>query len=89
MMDLSVCDFFLCVWEEETGGGVIKDYVHVLPLPPTLAELKKHITAAMKVMDAGMLENVWGEFNYHIDVCRASKGGHILSTFNLVRKMTL
>ncbi|GBO37192.1 hypothetical protein AVEN_212288-1 [Araneus ventricosus] len=40
----------------------------------TVAELKIRMTAAL---EADMLAKVWDEFDYHIDICRASKDGHI------------
>lgn len=64
-----MCDFF--VW------GCIKDYVYVVPLPPTLAELKIGITAVVEVVDADMFAKVWEEFDNRIDISRASKKGHV------------
>jgi len=44
----------------------------VLPFPTTLDELKNRITAAVAANTPEMLAIVWDEFNYHVDVCRAS-----------------
>ena len=67
--DLTVCDFFL--W------GYIKDKVYVPPLPTNLEELKIRIKDAVNAVTPDLISNVWEEFDYRIDVCRAAGGGHI------------
>ncbi|PNF22978.1 hypothetical protein B7P43_G11389 [Cryptotermes secundus] len=67
--DLTPCDFFL--W------GYIKDRVYVPPLPRTLVELRERIDAAMMTTDRMMLQNVWNELYYRLDVCRVTQGAHI------------
>ena len=59
--DLTVCDFFL--W------GYVKDRVYVPPLPATMDELQDRIT--------DMLQRVWSELDYRIDVCQVTRRGHI------------
>ena len=66
--DLTVYDFFL--W-----GYVNR--VYVPPLPATVDELQESITAAVKSVTPDMLQRVWPELDYHIDVCRVTRGGHI------------
>jgi len=66
---LNVCEFFL--W------GHVKDRVYVPPLPATVDELQERITAAVKSVTPDMLQRVWPELDYHIDVCRVTRGGHI------------
>jgi len=63
------CDFFL--W------GYIKDQVYVPPLPPSIPELKVRIRAAIETITTDMLQTVWNEHDYHVDVCRIIKGAHI------------
>jgi hypothetical protein len=46
-------------------------------LPRDLANLKARIIAAVKNIDAPMLTRVWQELEYHIDVCRITRGAHI------------
>jgi len=58
-------------------GGYIKDRVFVPSLPPDLADLKARIIAAVKNIDAPMSTRVWQELEYHIDVCRITRGAHI------------
>lgn len=67
--DLTVCDFFL--W------GFVKDNVYIPPLPTTLVELKNRIRAAIESITQDMLAKVWDEFEYRLDICCVSKGGHI------------
>jgi hypothetical protein len=33
--------------------------------------------SAVKNIDAPMLTRVWQELEYHIDVCRATRGAHV------------
>ena len=56
------CDFFL--W------GHVKDQVYVPPLPASIRELKVRIRTATETITADMLQTVWNELGYHVDVCR-------------------
>ena len=67
--DLTVCDFFL--W------GFIKDNVYVPPLPKTLPELRKRINTAIENVTQDMLERVWREWEYRLDICHDTHGVHI------------
>jgi hypothetical protein len=58
------------------GGGYVKDWVFTAPLPHYLADLQVWIIAAVKNIDAPMLMSVWQELEYHIDVCRVTRGAH-------------
>ena len=51
--------------------------VFVPPLPRDLADLKARIVAAVKNIDAPMFTHMWQELEYHIDVCRVTRGAHI------------
>jgi len=63
------CDFF--VW------GYFKDQVYVLPLPASITELKVGIRTAIETITADMLQTVWNELDYRVDVSRITKGAHI------------
>ena len=63
--DLSPCDFFL--W----------GYVKVLPLPANIEEMKQRITAALETVTEDMLQRVWYELEYRLNVCRVTGGAHI------------
>jgi hypothetical protein len=51
----------------------------VPPLPRDIDELKRRISEAAASVTADMLERVWQEMEYRIDVCRVTKGAHIES----------
>ena len=55
--------------------GYVKDRVYVPPPPATVDELQERITAAVNSVKPDMLQRVWSELDYHIDVCRVTKGG--------------
>ena len=67
--DATLCDFFL--W------GNVKDQVYVPPLPASIPELKVRIRTAIETITTDMLQTVWNELDYHVDVCRITKGAHI------------
>jgi hypothetical protein len=66
--DLTPCDFFL--------RGHIKDLVYVPPVPRGIDELKRCISEAAASVTADILERVWQEMEYRIDVCRVTKSTH-------------
>jgi hypothetical protein len=66
--DATPCDFFL--W------GYVKDQVHVPPLPASIPEMKVQIRTAIETT-ADMLQTVWNELDYRVDVCKITKGVHI------------
>ena len=67
--DATPCDFFL--W------GYVKDQVYVPPLPACITELKVRFRTAIETITADMLQTVWNELDYRVDVCRITKGAHI------------
>ena len=62
--DVTVCDLFL--W------GFMKDNVYIPPLPKTLSELRERINTAIKSVTQNMLERVWREWEYRLDICRVT-----------------
>jgi hypothetical protein len=42
-----------------------------------MSELQDHITAAVQTIDENMLQRVWQELDYGIEVWRVTKGAHI------------
>jgi hypothetical protein len=66
---LTPLDFFL--W------GFVKDEVCVPPVPITLNNLKDRIRTAIAEIDQPLLQNVWHEVEYRLDVCRATNGAQI------------
>ena len=67
--DATPCDLFL--W------GYVKYQVHVSPLPASTPELKVRIRTATETITADILQTVWNELDYRVDVCRITKGAHI------------
>jgi len=68
-LDATPCDFFL--W------GYVKDQVYVHPLPASILELKVQIRTAIETITAEMVQTVWNELDYRVDVCRITNGAHI------------
>jgi len=62
------CDFF--PW------GYVKDEVYVPPLPASIPELKVRFSTAIETITADILQIVWNELDYRVDVCRITKGAH-------------
>jgi len=42
-----------------------------------IPELKVRIRTSIETITADMLQTVWNELSYHVDVCRITKGGNI------------
>ena len=55
----------------------MKDRVYVPLLPETVDELQERIPAAVNSVTPDMLQEVWSELDYRIDVCRVTRWGHI------------
>jgi len=75
--DATPCNFFL--W------GYVKDQVYVPPLPASIPELKVRIRTAIEIITTDMLQTVWNELDYRVDVCTTTNG-HIWSTCNVCNK---
>ena len=67
--DATPCDF--CLW------GYLKDQAYGPPLPADIPELKVRIRTAIETITADVLQTVWNELDYRVDVCRITKGAHI------------
>jgi hypothetical protein len=52
----------------------VKDEVYVPPVPITLNNLKDRIRTATAKGDVPVMQNVWHEVEYRLDVCRATYG---------------
>ena len=51
--------------------------VYVPPLPASIPELKVRNRTAIETITADMLQTVWNELDYRVDVCRITKGVNI------------
>ena len=78
--DLSQCDFFL--W------GYVKGLVFVLPLPANIEEMKERIRAALETVTEDMLQRVWHELEYRLNVCRVTDGAYIEHLWKSVTEST-
>ena len=50
---------------------------YVPPLPASIPELKVRIWTAIETITAAMLQTVWNERGYRVDVCRITKGAYV------------
>jgi hypothetical protein len=48
-----------------------------LALPITQVKLRERINAAVTTIDKGVLQNIWTELDYHLDVCCVTNGAYI------------
>ena len=62
--------FYFFLW------GYVKDQVYVPPLPASIPELNVRIRTIEKIT-TDMLQTVWHEIDYRVDVRRITKGAHI------------
>jgi len=56
---------------------ILKVSVYVPPLPTSIPELKVRIRTAIETITVDMLQTVWNELDYRVDVCRITNGAHI------------
>ena len=56
---------------------ILKVFFYVPPLPTNIPELKVRIRTATETITADMLQTVWNELDFCVDVCRITKGAHI------------
>jgi hypothetical protein len=61
--------------------GSIKHHVFLPPLPRNLQELTERM-AALSTINADVIQKVWDELDYRIDLCHVTKG-HILNIWGL------
>ena len=57
--------------------GYVKDQVYVPPLPASIPELKVRNRITIETITADMLQTVWNELDYRVNVCRITQGAHI------------
>jgi hypothetical protein len=48
--------------------------VYVPPMPRDLPQLRQRFVEAFATIDGQMLQRVWQELEYRIDICRVTKG---------------
>ena len=57
--------------------GLDKDQVYVPPLPASIPEMMVRIRTTIEAITADMLQTVWNELDYRVDVCRITKDANI------------
>jgi hypothetical protein len=67
--DLIPTDFLLWAY--------VKDRVYVPPMPVTLNELKQGICRAVESISIQVLQDLWMELQYRLDVCKHTSGAYI------------
>jgi hypothetical protein len=53
------------------------DCTYMPAMPRDLPHLRQRIVEAIAAIDSEMLQRVWQEVDYRIDVCRVTKDGHM------------
>ena len=74
---LTTCHLVLQMQPHVTSFYGVTYQVYVPPLPASIPELKVRIRTAIETITADMLQTVWNELDYRVDVCRITKGAHI------------
>ena len=70
--------------QQALGGGNVKGLMYAPPLPANQEELQQRITTALQTVTQDMLQRIWEELKYRIDVCRVSGGAHIEHLWNRI-----
>ena len=59
------------------GSGLCFSSSRKYPGTEGMPGLKVRIRTAIETITADMLQTVWSELDYRVDVCRITKGAHI------------
>ena len=63
-------------------GDMWRDWSIPRPLSASIDEMKQRITSALDNVIGDLLQRVWQEVNYRLDVCRVTGGAHIEHLWN-------
>ena len=77
--DLTPCDFF--------SSGLCESFSLHPPLPANRVELKQRITSALETVTEEVLQRLWDELDYRLDVCRVA-GGACMENLSKFSKTT-
>jgi len=55
---------------------ILTVFFYDLPLPASIPELKVRDRTAIESITADMLQTVWNELDFRVDVCRITNGAH-------------
>jgi hypothetical protein len=56
--------------------GFVKDNVYIPPMPVDLQELRDRIVNTTALVDVTLLDKLWVELEYRLDVCRITRGSN-------------
>jgi len=56
---------------------ILKVFFYDVRWAVVIPELKVRIRTAVETIAADMLQTVWNELDFRVDVCRITKGAHI------------
>jgi len=56
---------------------ILKVFFYVPPFHASIPEMTIRIRTATETITADMLQTVWNELDFRIDICRITKGAHI------------
>ena len=62
----------LLFWPLRSPGATPREF-----FPSSIPELTVRIRTAIETITADMLQTVWNELDYRVDVCRITKGAHV------------
>ena len=74
--DSSIC-FFLLIEQHSKFLLHTLQVLYMCTLCDSTNKLKVRIRTAIETITADMLQTVWNELDYRVDVCRITKGAHI------------
>jgi hypothetical protein len=77
VLRFSKCESIITVLRDFRRHYGIDALVYIPPFPSTLDELKNQITIVVESITKDMLQEVWNEFDYRLDVIHVTKGAHI------------
>jgi len=70
-LEIEVCVF---LFNRKTLQVFVTYLRGVPPVPASIPELKVRIRTTIETITADMLQTVWNELDYYVNVCRITKG---------------
>ena len=67
-------------------GGMLRNSMFLYSIPRDLPELWRRYFVANSEIDCDLLQRVWAEMNYRLDVCRVTMGGHLQHLWGMQKK---
>ena len=67
----------LQMFSGNSAPNSIKNHHLTIPFEGGMHSFKKHAACVKETITADMLQTVWNELDYRVDVCRITKSAHI------------